>query len=214
MRAYHAAIAAAAILTLSGCGNMASNRGLDSVHQAVVSRSNYTLDLNAAGGSLPAQEQRRLAEWFQAMDLGYGDRVSIDDPAGRNVVVKSAIEAAASRHGLLVNDVAPVTTGEIAPGAVRVVVTRSTAEVPGCPDWKTKLEMNYRNATSSNFGCAFNANVAAMVANKEDLVRGEPGALTTSTQRSDTAIKQYRETPPTGAQGLKQGATQQGGSQQ
>ena len=179
MRAYHAAIAAAAILTLSGCGNMASNRGLDSVHQAVVSRSNYTLDLNAAGGSLPAQEQRRLAEWFQAMELGYGDRVSIDDPAGRNVVV-----------------------------------TRSTAEVPGCPDWKTKLEMNYRNATSSNFGCAFNANVAAMVANKEDLVRGEPGALTTSTQRSDTAIKQYRETPPTGAQGLKQGATQQGGSQQ
>lgn len=212
MRAYHAAIAAAAILTLSGCGNMASNRGLDSVHQPVVSRNNYTLDLNAQGGSLPAQEQRRLAEWFQAMNLGYGDRVAIDDPAGRNVVVKSAIEAAASRHGLLVNDVAPVTTGEIAPGAVRVVVTRSMAEVPGCPDWKSKLEMNYRNATSSNFGCAVNANVAAMAANKEDLVRGEPGTLTTPTQRSDTAIKQYREAPPTGANGLKQSATQQGGS--
>lgn len=213
MRAYHAAIAAAAVLTLSGCGNMASNRGLESVHQPVVSRNNYTLDLDAAGGSLPQQEQRRLAEWFQAMDLGYGDRVSIDDPSGRNVVVKSAIEAAASRHGLLVNDIAPVTTGEIAPGAVRVVVTRSTAEVPGCPDWKSKLEMNYRNATSSNYGCAVNANVAAMVANKEDLVRGEPGTLTNPTQRSDTAIKQYREAPPTGAQGLKQGSTQQGGSQ-
>lgn len=213
MRAYHAAIAAAAVLTLSGCGNMASNRSLESVHQPVVSRNNYTLDLDAAGGSLPQQEQRRLAEWFQAMDLGYGDRVSIDDPSGRNVVVKSAIEAAASRHGLLVNDIAPVTTGEIAPGAVRVVVTRSTAEVPGCPDWKTKLEMNYRNATSSNYGCAVNANVASMVANKEDLVRGEPGTLTNPTQRSDTAIKQYREAPPTGAQGLKQSSTQQGGSQ-
>jgi pilus assembly protein CpaD len=214
MRAYHAAIAAAAVLTLSGCGNMASNRGLESVHQPVVSRSNYTLDLNAQGGSLPAQEQRRLAEWFQAMDLGYGDRVAIDDPAGRNVVVKSAIEAAASRHGLLVGDVAPVTTGQIAPGTVRVVVTRSMAEVPGCPDWKTKLEMNYRNATSSNYGCAVNANVAAMVANKEDLVRGEAGGPTTATQRSDTAIKQYRETPPTGAQGLKQGSTQNGGGGQ
>lgn len=213
MRAYHAAIAAAAVLTLSGCGNMASNRSLESVHQPVVSRNNYTLDLDAAGGSLPQQEQRRLAEWFQAMDLGYGDRVSIDDPSGRNVVVKSAIEAAASRHGLLVNDIAPVTTGEIAPGAVRVVVTRSTAEVPGCPDWKSKLEMNYRNATSSNYGCSVNANVAAMVANKEDLVRGEPGTLTNPTQRSDTAIKQYREATPTGAQGLKQSSTQQGGSQ-
>ena len=52
MRAYHAAIAAAAVFTLSGCGNMASNRSLESVHQPVVSRSNYTLDLNAQGGSL------------------------------------------------------------------------------------------------------------------------------------------------------------------
>lgn len=213
MRAYHAAIAAAAVLTLSGCGNMASNRSLESVHQPVISRSNYTLDLNAQGGSLPAQEQRRLAEWFQAMDLGYGDRVSLDDPGGRNVVVKSVIEAAASRHGLLVSDVAPVTTGEIAPGTVRVVVTRSMAEVPGCPDWKSKLEMNYRNATSSNYGCAVNSNVAAMVANKEDLVRGEAGAPTDSTQRSNTVIKTYREAPPSGAQGLKQSGLQSGGSQ-
>lgn len=213
MRAYHAAIAAAAVLTLSGCGNMASNRSLESVHQPIISRSNYTLDLNAQGGSLPAQEQRRLAEWFQAMDLGYGDRIAVDDPAGRNVVVKSAVEAAASRHGLLVGDVAPVTVGDIAPGTVRVVVTRTMADVPGCPDWKTKSEINYRNATSSNYGCAVNSNMAAMVADKEDLVRGEPGSGTVATQRSDTAIKQYRETPPTGAQGLKAGATQQGGTQ-
>ncbi len=213
MRAYHAAIAAAAVLTLSGCGNMASNRSLESLHQPVVSRDNYTLDLNAQGGSLPTQEQRRLAEWFQAMDLGYGDRVSIDDPAGRNVVVKAAVEAVASRHGLLVGDVAPVTTGQIASGTIRVVVTRSFANVPGCPDWQTKLEMNYRNATSSNYGCSVNSNMAAMVANKEDLVRGEPGGPTVTTQRSDTAIKTYREAPPTGSQGLKAGATQQGGTQ-
>lgn len=213
MRAYHAAIAAAAIATLSGCGNMSSNRGMESVHQPVVSRSNYTLDLNAQGGALPTQEQRRLAEWFQAMDLGYGDRVSIDDPSGRNVVVKSAVDAAASRHGILVNDVAPVTTGEITPGTIRVVVTRTTAEVPGCPDWKTKSEMNYRNATSSNFGCSVNSNLASMTANKEDLVRGEPGTGTVATQRSDAAIKQYREAPPTGAKGLKESSTQSGGSQ-
>lgn len=213
MRAYHAAIAAAAVLTLSGCANMASNRLLESVHQPVVSRNNYTLDLNAQGGSLPSQEQRRLAEWFQAMDLGYGDRVAIDDPAGRNVVVKAAVEAAASRHGLLVGDVAPVTTGQIAAGTVRVVVTRTLASVPGCPDWQTKLEMNYRNATSSNYGCAVNSNVAVMVANKEDLVRGETGGPTTATQRSDTVIKQYREAPPTGANGLKESSLQPGGSQ-
>lgn len=213
MRAYHAAIAAAVALTVSGCGNMASNRSLESVHQPVVSRTNYTLDLNAQSGSLSAPEQRRLAEWFQAMDLGYGDRVAVDDPAGRNVVIKSAVEAAVSRHGLLITDTAPITRGDIAPGTVRVVVTRTTAEVPACPDWKTKLETNYRNATSSNYGCAVNANFSAMVANKEDLVRGEAGSAVVPTQRSDTAIKQHREAIPTGAEGLKAGATQQGGGQ-
>ena len=58
-----------------------------------------------------------------------------------------------------------------------------------------------------------NSNLASMIANKEDLVRGEPGSGTVATQRSDTAIKQYREAPPTGAQGLKQSSTQSGGSQ-
>lgn len=213
MRALHAAIAATAVLSLGGCAGMASNRSLESLHQPVVARSNFTLDLNAQGGSLPLQEQRRLAEWFQAVNLGYGDRVAIDDPAGRNVVVKSAVEVAASRHGLLVGDVAPITSGDIAPGTVRVVVTRSTAQVPGCPDWSARLEVNYRNATSANYGCSVNGNMAAMVANKDDLVRGEPGAGPESTQRSDKVIKQYREAPPSGANGLKQSSTQSGGSQ-
>ncbi|WP_373487441.1 CpaD family pilus assembly protein [Blastomonas sp.] len=214
MRAYHAAIAATAMITLSGCGNMSSNRMLESVHQPVVQRSNFALDLDTRNGTLALEEQKRLAEWFGAMELGYGDRVAIDDPSGGNVVVQSSVEAAASRHGLQVSDVAPVTPGTIAPGTVRVVVTRSTASVPGCPDWKTKMEMNYNNATSSNYGCATNSNLASMVANKEDLVRGEPGSGTVATQRSDRAIKQYREAEPTGAQGLKESSTQTGGGSQ
>jgi pilus assembly protein CpaD len=81
--------------------------------------------------SLP--EQRRLAGWFEAMKLRYGDRITIDDPlkSGSN---RAAVEAVAGRFGLLVGDQAPVTSGMVNAGAVRVIVTRSSASVPGCPD--------------------------------------------------------------------------------
>ena len=54
------------------------------------------------------------------------------------------------------------------PGQARVVITRSTASVPGCPDWSVKTEANYNNATSPGFGCGVNSNLAAMIANPAD----------------------------------------------
>ncbi len=74
------ALALAAGLTLSGCGGMANNRSLNSVHEPVVERSNYTFDVTTGAGGLGYGEQRRLSGWFEAMDLRYGDRLSIDDP--------------------------------------------------------------------------------------------------------------------------------------
>ena len=68
-------------LLLGGCMGT-ENRGLESVHQPVVSRSDYALDLGVSGGALASGEQQRLAGWVTTMRLGYGDRVAIDDPAG------------------------------------------------------------------------------------------------------------------------------------
>ena len=76
-----AAIALTLGLTLAGCaGQPNANRSLDSVKQPVVERSNFTLDLNSGSGGLSIPEQRRLNEWFAAMDVSYGDRISVDDP--------------------------------------------------------------------------------------------------------------------------------------
>ena len=58
---------------LSGC---ATNRGLESLNQPVVSRTNYTLDVASYGGGLPVPEQRRLAGWFDALDLRYSIEVA------------------------------------------------------------------------------------------------------------------------------------------
>jgi len=191
---------------LAGC---ATNRSLESVHQAVVSRNNYTLDVATYGGTLALPEQRRVSGWFDALDLRYGDRVSVDDPSGSGAT-REAVAALAARHGLLVSDDAPVTTGEIAPGNARIVVTRSVAAVPECPDWHAKSDTNLNNATYSNYGCAVNSNMAAMVADPEHLLHGARGSGETVVMSSSKAIDSYREAKPTGEKGLKETSTESG----
>ncbi|MFM5949537.1 MAG: CpaD family pilus assembly protein [Novosphingobium sp.] len=209
-KALASALSASLVLILGGCGTVPTNRSLESVHQPVVSRTNYTLDINAGPGGVSIPEQRRLAGWFEALDLRYGDRISIDDPM-RSSASRAAVEGIAGRFGLLVGDEAPVTPGAVAPGTVRVVVSRSSATVPGCPDWSAKSQANYLNASSSNYGCATNANMAAMVADPEHLLKGASGKGITTVMSSTKAIDSYREAKPTGEQGLSKNSTQSGG---
>ncbi len=206
------ALALSLALALGGCAGMPTNASLDSVHQPVVQRDSYTIDLATDTiGSLSPGEQRRLAGWFETMDLAYGDKVAIDDPADQPGV-RSAVEAVAGRYGIVLAQTAPVTTGEVYPGTVRVVVTRTVASVPGCPDWSAKSDANIRNATSPGYGCAVNGNLAAMVANKEDLVRGARSRGGTVVMSSSKAIETYREMEPTGKKGLKENSTKAGGN--
>jgi pilus assembly protein CpaD len=200
------ALATALGLALAGCSGIPTNRQLESIHQPVVERTNYTLDVTTGPGGLSLPEQRRLAGWFEAMDLRYGDRISIDDPLSSSAT-RAAVEAVASRHGLLLSDEAPVTPGYVNAGTARIIVTRSLATVPGCPDWQTISDSNPLNATSSNFGCAVNGNLAAMVANPEHLVRGDTVNGETVVMSSTKAIDSYRSTAPTGAAGLKANST-------
>lgn len=208
--AFGAAVALSLGLALSACGDVPNNRSLYSVKQPVVERSNFTLDLAAGAGGLPIPEQQRLAAWFETMDLGYGDRVSIDAPIGSDAI-REDVAAIAARHGILLSDGAPVTEGFVEPGRVRVVVTRSRAHVPGCPDWSDQFASNLENATSDGYGCAVNSNLAAMVADPEHLLKGAEGTGETVVMSSTKAIQTYREQKPTGAEGLPEVSSQSSG---
>ncbi|MFM5924971.1 MAG: CpaD family pilus assembly protein [Novosphingobium sp.] len=208
-KALATALSASLVLVLGGCGGMPSNRQLESVHQPVVSRTNYTLDINAGPGGVSVPEQRRLSGWFEALDLRYGDRITIDDPM-HSGASRAAVEAVAGRYGMIVGDEAPVTPGDVVPGTVRVVVSRSSATVPGCPDWSAKSETNLGNATSSNYGCATNSNLAAMVADPEHLLHGAESKGNTTVMSGTKAIDSYRQAPPTGEKGLTTQSTQTG----
>lgn len=205
-----AAITLSLGLALSGCGGVVGgNTSLESVHQPIVERTNYTLDVTSGPGGLSLPEQRRLAGWFEAMDLRYGDKISLDDPLD-SAATLAAVEAVAGRYGLLVSGEAPATPGYVNAGTVRVVVTRSTASVPGCPDWSRKTDVSLNNATSTNYGCATNSNIASMVADPEHLIKGAAGSGQTVVMSSTKAIDSYREAKPTGEGGLKQESTKEG----
>lgn len=200
----------APLIALSACGS--ESRGLESVHQPLVERTDYVFDVATSGNGLASGESARLAGWMASLRLGYGDRVAIDDPNGGygRDTTRDAVSAQAARYGLLLSDDAPVTTGPLAAGTVRVVVSRMRAFVPGCPD-HSRVSGNDLNAnTASNYGCATNSNLAAMLARPEDLVRGQPGADTSDPAVSFKAIDVMRKATPTGAGGLKAETTKGG----
>ena len=198
------ALALTLVSTLAACNapGALDNHSLYSVKQPVVARTSYTMDVATTYDGLSIPEQQRLSGWFDSMDLRYGDRVSIEDPVASGAT-REAIARIAARHGLLLADGAPVTEGFLQPGTARVVITRTTASVPGCPDWGKRNDANYANATSPGYGCAVNGNLAAMVANPEDLLHGQQGTGETVIMSSTKAIETYREKANTGAGELK-----------
>lgn len=190
-------------------GATAGNRTVDSIHQAVVQRVDYVFDAATDGaGALAPGETARISGWFDAIDLGYGDRVSVDENAARgSATARNGVADLVGHRGLLVAEDAPVTNGAIPTGHIRVIVSRATASVPGCPDWQDNEEADVAGATHSNYGCATNSTMAAMVANPEDLVHGREGNDELHTAVSTRAIQTYQTKAPTGAGALKSEST-------
>lgn len=196
-------------LTVAGCGT--KNRGLESVHQPVVSRTDYVIDVDTGYEGLADGEVQRLGGWFDSLKLGYGDRIAIDG-GGRSTsgVARDAIAGVAARYGLLLDENAPIVPGAIAAGALRIVVSRTKATVPGCPDWSRTAGENFDQHSGSNFGCGVNSNLASMVADPRDLIQGRDGDGVTDSTAANKAIKSYRDRKPTGEQGLQQQGTRSG----
>lgn len=184
---------AAPTLALSACATTSTqNRGLESVHQPVVSRNEFLFDASVDAGRLSEAELRRLLGWMETLRVAYGDRIAVDDPSG-GATVRAQVAALAGEYGLFLEPVPPITAAAVAPGTVRVIITRSVASVPGCPDYSRNGSAEFNGNTSSNHGCAINSNIAAMVARPEDLVRGRPGAPTSDTAASTKAIQALRK---------------------
>lgn len=188
---------------LAGCKTTdMPDRGLATVNVPVVTTANYVFDAAAPGGSLAPGEPERLNGWFQGLGLGYGDAIYVDGAYGEPA--RAQVAQVAAQYGMLVQEGAPVTAGAVQPGSVRVVVSRRRAEVPNCPNWSVPAQPNTQNRAMSNFGCAVNSNLAAMVADPVDLIHGREGTSVIDATTGAKAVNLYRTAPPTGAKGLQE----------
>lgn len=194
---------------LGACGPI--NRGLETAHQPVVSRADYAIDVTASDRGLAPGEAQRLDGWFAALKLGYGDTITLDDPAPYgHPGSRDAVATVAAHYGMLLGSDVPVTPGDVPAGAVRIVVSRASARVDNCSDWDRPSQPELASSTSSNFGCAVNSNLAAMIANPQDLVRGQAGSGVGDAEVTSKAIGAWRSADPTGKQPLKQVSTTAG----
>jgi len=194
---------------LAGCATADQpDRGLASVNVPVVTTADYVFEAAAPGGALAPGDADRLSGWFQGLGVTYGDTIYVD--GGYAPAARVQVASLAGRFGMLVTSGAPATTGMVQPGSVRVVVARRRAEVPNCPNWSRPAAPDYANRSMSNYGCSVNSNLAAMIANPEDLLHGREGTGVTDTLTASRAVELYRTTPPSGSKGL-QDVTPKGG---
>ena len=190
---------ASAIATPALAQSSDAARGVEAVNVPVVTRVDFAFDAAAPDGGLSSAERARLDAWLSALNIGYGDRVYVTGPYAD--AARMDVAEVVGRYGVLVTAGSPVLAGPVNSGSVRVVVSRSTVSVPGCPNWSEPSNPNWKNNTMSNFGCAVNGNLAAMVADPQDLVWGREGGLVDSATAS-RAIQSYRKVAPTGEKGL------------
>lgn len=180
----------------------ANNPSIYSVHQPIVQHTNFVLDLDASGDSLSPSERARLIGWFEGIELRYGDQIYVEEPRDYpSPGARADVGRVLGEYGMLMQNGAPISNGIVAPGTVRVIASRSTASVPSCPNWNDPKLAPTTN-TSANFGCAMNSNVAAMVADPNDLIRGRQGSVDSSGRTAARAVRVYRERQPTGTQPL------------
>src|SRR3546814_6422441 len=105
--------------------------GISDWSSDVCSSDLYQFDVRAANGALPPSEEGRLQGWLDAIGVGYGDRIAIEDPSVYgHAEAQATIRAMVERRGLLLSDTAPVTTGEVPADSLRIVVTSASASVP------------------------------------------------------------------------------------
>lgn len=190
------------LVALSGCAPVGrpvdlADQGVETVNIPVVTGTDYAFDAAAPGGFMGPADVARLDGWFQGLGLTYGDSIYVDGgyaPGARN-----QIAALAGRYGMLISAGAPVTAGMVPTGSVRVVVARRRASVPGCPNWSRPSEPDFANRQMSNFGCAINTNLAAEIADPEDLVHGREAMGTIDPMTSAKAVNLYRSQPPSGS---------------
>lgn len=191
--------ACAAALGLSACGSTPKSSDLaltpteqwtDRV-QVIGHPESIRLAVHANGPS--ANQGAALADFVARWMQADGGVIDIQAPTGASPRMISGVYSLLTAQGAPASSVrlSSYEAGEDPAAPIVVGFERYVAITPKCgADWEN-LTRTRNNDPFGNFGCAVTANIAAQVANPEDLIR--PRATTpVDAQRRATVLENYR----------------------
>lgn len=211
-RALVALFATAAVGLLAGCANR------DSVvvgsipddyrtnHPIVIAEKNQTIDIPVGPSDRGVTKSQKVTfeGFLQHYDRSVSPTLTIIKPVGGANDV-AASKAAQGLMRVAVNNRVPagriaVTTYQSAyPEAsspVRVTYTAMRAQTDRCGSWPEDLTNTVENKHYANFGCSYQNNLAAQIANPADLL-GPRKQTEIDAENRNIVIDQYRKPAPT-----------------
>ncbi|MTI17176.1 pilus assembly protein [Rhodobacteraceae bacterium RKSG542] len=178
-------------------------------HPIVITEAQENMDLpiGASTRGLSRQMKGALTAFAQQAKADGNGFIEVLIPSGaansraaKAIVpsMRSALKQGGAEPSKVVVRTYPVGDAQ-ASGPVRVSYTRMKAVVKKCGQWPENLIGSPENTNYQNFGCATQANLAAMVDNPSDLIY--PSASTPADGvRRDTVFKKYRGGQTTSSQ--------------
>jgi pilus assembly protein CpaD len=156
--------------------------------------------IRAPRGTLNTEQGNAVANFAIEVRRSSAPRVEVLYPSGGGASRQLAQSIAAS----LVDQGVPqsrILVRSYAGGAsspIELVLTRKVAVTRECGDWSSDLSYTGSNEPHSNFGCATQQNIAAMIANPEDLERPRETGPVLAANRMQT-MKVFVENKTAGA---------------
>lgn len=146
-------------------------------------------------GDMTAMEKRRIAGFIGLYRNEGQGRLMVSAPrgggSGNAGDVVAYIRSLGIRMGMREEAIEVSThASDGSKPTVKLSFLRYVAKGPECGEWPDNLAKNPKNETYWNYGCAYQHNMAAMIANPKDLV--EPRTMTVRTgERRDDAWRKY-----------------------
>ncbi len=220
-------VAVASAAVLAGCSTDAATDYVDPVQHAhyerypiAVTTAPAKLGVIARSEKLTAEQTNAVSNFGTEAASNAQSKVTIQWPSASPAMKVAAHEAAKLMmiQGVPQSRIRLVTYRGSSADPIRLTFERKVAVTKECGDWSDDLAFSPRNESYSNFGCAQQHNIAAIVSNPEDFER--PRAMSpvdsanriaalllynasptvvTSTSKTDTEIKHKTETRLSGA---------------
>lgn len=207
-----ALLAATALLTFGCTSELAS---IDDTYVPSTVEENFPirvveqpvkLTISASTGKIGHADSTRLLGFSREAASKASTPITVSYPSGSKAAKLVADEAAArlaeagvARRSIL------LTPREGKAPEVTLAFGRKVAETKPCGDWSQNIRSDQFNVDYPNFGCAFQQNFAAMVANPEDFQHMHaPGLASSEAQRPalDDYTKGTWQEPTTDTSGM------------